>query len=133
MLSIVLNLGSLVALAAAATVNIHVSSSSGALVFNPDSVSANAGDTVLFTWMGDGHTVTQSQSANPCQPQDGGFYSGTQAPPTTFAINVTDTNPLWFYCSTPGHCQAGMVGVINPPYAPLSLTHPRSSVHQHPS
>jgi hypothetical protein len=26
---------------------------------------------------------------------------------------VNDTTPIWFYCGVPGHCQAGMVGVIN--------------------
>jgi hypothetical protein len=28
---------------------------------------------------------------------------------------VTSTDPIWFYCSTPSHCQSGMAGVVNPP------------------
>jgi uncharacterized cupredoxin-like copper-binding protein len=32
-----------------------------------------------------------------------------------FTVTVNDTNPIWFYCGVPTHCQAGMVGVINPP------------------
>ncbi|KAK5116269.1 hypothetical protein LTR85_009241 [Meristemomyces frigidus] len=34
-----------------------------------------------------------------------------------FVITITDTNPIWFYCSQNiyTHCQSGMVGVINPP------------------
>jgi hypothetical protein len=27
---------------------------------------------------------------------------------------VNDTNPTFFYCGTPGHCQKGMFGIINP-------------------
>jgi plastocyanin len=116
MFSKLFNLSAFAALAAAATVSVDVSSSSGALTFSPNSVTANMGDTVLFTWQAGGHTVAQGQQSSACQPQSSGFYSGTQAPPTTFSINVSSTDPIWYYCSTPGHCQAGMVGVINPPY-----------------
>lgn len=28
---------------------------------------------------------------------------------------MNDTKPIWYYCGQVGHCQAGMVGVINPP------------------
>lgn len=31
----------------------------------------------------------------------------------SFTIPVTDTKPIWFYCSQGKHCQSGMVGVIN--------------------
>lgn len=69
------------------------------------------------------HTVTQSSFKDPCHPlSSGGFFSGfvpTMDSPsgTTFTITVTDTKPIWFYCSqTKGaHCQAGMVGAINAP------------------
>lgn len=33
----------------------------------------------------------------------------------TFVTTVNSTDPIWYYCSLPGHCQAGMVGVVNPP------------------
>jgi hypothetical protein len=32
----------------------------------------------------------------------------------TYTIAVTDTQAQWFYCTQGKHCQAGMVGVINP-------------------
>lgn len=32
-----------------------------------------------------------------------------------FTVLVKDTNPVWFYCATAKHCQAGMSGVINGP------------------
>ncbi len=34
---------------------------------------------------------------------------------TTFVVNVTSTDPVWFYCSLSAHCQSGMAGVVNPP------------------
>jgi len=33
----------------------------------------------------------------------------------TFVVNVTSTDPIWFYCSLASHCQFGMAGVVNPP------------------
>ena len=30
---------------------------------------------------------------------------------------VNDTNPTFYYCGTPTHCQKGMFGIINPPNA----------------
>lgn len=104
------------ALASAAVVSIDVSSSSGALSFSPNSATANVGDEVVFTFRAQGHTVVQGQGTNAaCQPMDNGFYAGSQKPPTTFTVQVNNTDPIWFYCSTPTHCQGGMVGVINPP------------------
>jgi hypothetical protein len=36
--------------------------------------------------------------------------------PTVFSVTVNDTKPIFFYCSqtVATHCQAGMVGVVNP-------------------
>ncbi|CAA7269345.1 unnamed protein product [Cyclocybe aegerita] len=43
-----------------------------------------------------------------------GFDSGlTQA--STFTINITDTQPIWFHCKMATHCLSGMVGSINAP------------------
>lgn len=33
----------------------------------------------------------------------------------TFQVTVTNKDAIWFYCSLSGHCQEGMVGVVNPP------------------
>lgn len=116
MFSKLFSLTSYAALAAAAVVSIDVSSSSGAIAFSPNSATANVGDEVVFNWQAGGHSVVQGQGTNAaCQPMANGFFGGFQSPPATFTIQVNDTNPIWFYCSTSGHCQAGMVGVINPP------------------
>ena len=34
-----------------------------------------------------------------------------------FYVTINNTDPIWYYCTATGHCQNGMVGVINPPYA----------------
>jgi hypothetical protein len=31
-----------------------------------------------------------------------------------FRVTVTNTDPIFFYCSVEGHCSGGMVGVVNP-------------------
>ncbi|KAK6335527.1 hypothetical protein TWF696_002300 [Orbilia brochopaga] len=100
--------------AAAATHTVLVGS--GGLVFSPDTVVAAKGDTVQFMFDGGNHTVTEAAFNNPCNPSNNAFTSGfTGSDSTTFSIIVTSTDPQWFYCAQPGHCQAGMVGAINPP------------------
>lgn len=98
------------------------------LDFNPTSVTAAAGDNVIFEFRGGNHTVTQSSFAQPCtflQTANGpGVDSGFQpvaAGATSFpqwSITVDNaTAPLWFYCARvqpANHCQAGMVFAINP-------------------
>jgi len=47
------------------------------------------------------------------------FFSGTinsnSGPASNaFTVTVNSTDPIFFYCATVGHCQAGMAGVINP-------------------
>lgn len=34
--------------------------------------------------------------------------------PPEFQVAVNDTEPIFFYCSAPGACFQGMVGVVNP-------------------
>jgi plastocyanin len=101
------------ALAAAKTINIQVGASG--LSYSPDSTTAAAGDVLNFQ-ISSGHTVSQAAFSKPCAPiNDSAIFSGTGA--QTFAVTVNDTNPLWFYCSTPTHCSSGMVFAVNPSYA----------------
>lgn len=102
---------------------VAVSTKAGDLVFKPDSIKAAEGDTVKFNFWPKNHSIAQSTFAAPCQPMANGFWSGyvptanTQAVAnTSFILEVKNASaPLWFYCSQGMHCQAGMVGVINPP------------------
>ncbi|KAJ5368868.1 uncharacterized protein N7496_008628 [Penicillium cataractarum] len=90
------------------------------LTFNPDSLTVSPGDKVEFHFYPPDHSVVQASFDNPCQPiSSGGFFSGffqtSQESKTVFTVTVNNTDPIWLYCGVQGHCQAGMVGVINPP------------------
>ncbi|KAJ3574001.1 hypothetical protein NP233_g2072 [Leucocoprinus birnbaumii] len=94
------------------------------LTYSPESVNAQAGDTISFRFLSKNHTVTQSTFADPCQPLTSpvpGVNSGFMPVPagsTSFpqwTITLEDaSSPLWFYCAQTGHCQAGMVFALNP-------------------
>lgn len=112
------------AIVAAATsvsaANTQVEVGNGALAFNPNTVTANVGDTVTFVFYPKNHTVTQSTFPAPCQPMSGGVDSGFQPVAAnatsvpSFSVTVNATTPLWFFCHQTGHCESGMVFAINP-------------------
>ncbi|KAJ0158752.1 putative GPI-anchored cupredoxin [Colletotrichum tanaceti] len=95
----------------------------GGLTFDPISLTAAVGDVVEFHFYPRTHSVAQSAFDSPCQPLNGtaaGFFSGhvqvaSGVSPEVFTVQVTDSDPKWYYCATGQHCQGGMVGVINPP------------------
>ncbi|GAB1312998.1 hypothetical protein MFIFM68171_03208 [Madurella fahalii] len=91
------------------------------LAFSPQQLEATVGDTVIFTFLSQNHTATQSAFDTPCQPLEGGMDSGFQAnpnntinPPPQVAMQVMVDTPLWFYCRQGPHCGKGMVFSINP-------------------
>jgi plastocyanin len=94
-----------------------------ALAFSPDSVTAAVGSSVEFQFYAPIHSVTQSSFDAPCAPftNGTGFWSGgittTGNGPNdnVFTLTINDTNPIWFFCATIGHCETGMAGVINAP------------------
>ncbi|KAF1811735.1 Cupredoxin [Eremomyces bilateralis CBS 781.70] len=108
---------------------VHVVQAGGAngeLTFSPNEIKANPGDLVQFQFWPKNHSVAQSNFANPCIPLQqsvqnttSAFYSGfmptTEQGKLVYTIPVTDTKPIWFYCSQGKHCQGGMVGAVNPP------------------
>jgi plastocyanin len=112
--------------AASQTVHdVQVGGANGALVFQPEAISANPGDQVVFHFHPKNHTVTQSSFASPCGPKDGGIESGFMSVAAnttdnfpTYTITVNDTQPVWVYCrqaaNTPAsHCGQGMVFAVN--------------------
>lgn len=104
------------------TLNVVVAPHQGVLRYVPPLITASVGQTVKFTWGAGPHTVTQSSQAAPCNHSIGGFQSGQQNATATFTQVVNDTNPVFFYCGVPTHCQKGMFGAINPPTAPGANT-----------
>lgn len=102
---------------------ISVANRTGGLVFVPETLTAAEGDTVTFRFWPKNHSVAQSTFAQPCSPMNNGFWSGfvpttdsQKVADMTFTMEVKNASaPIWFYCTQGQHCQAGMVGVINPP------------------
>ncbi|KAL7951378.1 Cupredoxin [Trichoderma barbatum] len=108
------------AVSAAPSLQLVTVGKDGALQYSPDTITAAVGSQVEFQFYGPVHTVVQASFDEPCTAFDDGtgFYAsfttkGDGPNPTTFTLTVNDTKPIWFYCAFPGHCQAGMVGVIN--------------------
>jgi plastocyanin len=98
------------ALSAAKTITVQVGASG--LSYSPDSVTAAAGDEINFV-ISPGHTVSQAAFNGPCKPSgSNAIFSGEGA--NNFVVTVNNTDPLWFYCSTPTHCSSGMVFAVNP-------------------
>jgi len=105
--------------------NFDVMVGQNGLEFTPNQVTGvNVFDTVTFHFFPKNHSVTQSTFANPCDNTDptsgqtgvnsGFFPVAAGAANPTFALNVSVTTPLWFFCAQTGHCQQGMVFAINP-------------------
>jgi plastocyanin len=103
----------LVSIAAAKTIKLDVGETG--LTFSPDTITADVGDEIAFD-VYPPHSVTEGDGfGNPCKFKPGGFFSGFSSTKQTFTIMITDTNPIWLYCSQISHCQSGMVAVINAP------------------
>ncbi|KAF9451069.1 hypothetical protein P691DRAFT_664046 [Macrolepiota fuliginosa MF-IS2] len=98
------------------THTVIVAPSQGVFRYVPFAVNASVGDTVKFMWGANNHTVTKGSVLTPCNAtSDSPFASGLQLKDFVFTQVVNDTNPTFFHCAVPGHCQMGMFGIINPP------------------
>lgn len=97
-----------------------VAPTQGVLRYVPFVVNASVGDTIVFLWNANNHTVTKSSQLAICnKTMDAPFASGEQNKSFVFQQTVNSTNSTYFYCGTPGHCQKGMFGIINPPNAAM--------------
>ncbi|KAG6828252.1 hypothetical protein H0H92_008640 [Tricholoma furcatifolium] len=124
-ITLALSVVAVVVAASAKTVVITVgnTTSDAKTVFTPNSVAANAGDTVLFNFTHGNHTATQSAFSSPCVPIHktnvtvNGFDSsfrdaGNEQAVTTLPVTINDNiTTIWFYDSNT--CAEGGVGGIN--------------------
>lgn len=100
------------------THTVIVAPTQGVLRYVPFAINASVGDTVVFVWNANTHTVTKSSELAICnKTSDMPFASGVQNKSFVFTQKVNDTNTTFYYCGVPGHCQKGMFGIINPPNA----------------
>lgn len=100
-----------------ATHTVIVAPSQGVLRYVPVYTTANVGDTVEFVWHANEHTVTKSSELEICNKTSEApvFASGEHNATFTFSQVINDTNPIYYYCGTPTHCEKGMFGMINAP------------------
>lgn len=94
--------------------------------FSPSQLNASVGDIIEYRFYPQNHSVARAAYGQPCIPYEYtaagriGFWSGffpvqlVLTDPPKFQVRVNDTDPIFFYCSAPGACLQGMVGVINP-------------------
>jgi hypothetical protein len=96
------------------------------LTFQPFNNVADVGDVFEWHFKPKAHGVVQSSFDKPCLALPGGFSSGLVPVPDgpaqsdqVFQIVVENKDPIWYYCPQlgggegKGHCQNGMVGVVN--------------------
>lgn len=94
----------------------------GGLIFQPEELhEVPIGDTIIFEFLAQNHTVTQSPFDTPCDALEGGMDTGfianpnnTISPAPQVAMQVMVDTPLWFYCKQGPHCGKGMVFSVNP-------------------
>ncbi|KAH0405508.1 hypothetical protein KCU89_g46, partial [Aureobasidium melanogenum] len=116
------------ALGSSSTPQVHVVTvGKGAHRFDPETLTASAGDVVTFEFFPLNHSVVRAQYRYPCIPYEDvvvgqeGFFSGLIPvsdildDPPKWNLTINDTSPIFFYCSAPGSCiDYQMVGAINP-------------------
>ena len=95
----------LVGSATAATFNVDVAP--GGLFFSPSSVTIQAGDTVMWTWQGSGHSVTAGLPGH----NTGLFDSGVHNSGFTFSFTFPDAGTFDYHCTPHGAC-CGMIGTV---------------------
>ena len=95
----------LVGSATAATFNVDVAP--GGLFFSPSSVTIQAGDTVMWTWKGSGHSVTAGLPGH----NTGLFDSGVHNSGFTFSFTFPDAGTFDYHCTPHGAC-CGMIGTV---------------------
>jgi plastocyanin len=104
-----------------ATSTFDVTVGKDGLKFDPETLTASPGDLIHFHFYASNHSVVQSTFDKPCQPMDGGIYSGfftasgKDESNQVFSMRLNSTDPVWLYCSSGEHCKGGQSMVINPP------------------
>ncbi|ATY63149.1 extracellular serine-rich protein [Cordyceps militaris CM01] len=98
---------------------VHVDVGKDGLNFTPSVMTAAKGDTLLFHFYPQRHSVVLGTKDKPCEPATTDmFYSGfvpssNGEASETFMVTVNSTDAMYLYCSQAKHCQGGMVAVVN--------------------
>ncbi|KAG5942515.1 hypothetical protein E4U60_007228 [Claviceps pazoutovae] len=108
-------------LAASAAADIIKITATTDSAFNPNSVTAKAGDVLEFHFQSGNHSVVAGDYHFACSPLPVGygFFSGyVNVDPgqigKVFRVSLANEDPLVFYSSHADDCSRGMVGIVNP-------------------
>ncbi|GAB5593851.1 hypothetical protein Unana1_08751 [Umbelopsis nana] len=85
--------------------------SSPALTFNPSNINISPGDTLSFTFNGV-HTASHASASDPCSAASPSEFNFNGSPGQVFNHTFNTAGTFNLFCMIPGHCQAGMKGVI---------------------
>src|SRR5262245_36727988 len=84
--------------------------------FSPSEVNISVGDTVRWTWEGNGHSVSSGPHCIPdsqfCSPDDTNCFPGTLSSAGTVYEHTFNTAGSYSYICI-AHCGLGMTGVVN--------------------
>lgn len=84
--------------------------------FSPDTVNISVGDTVRWTWAGNGHSVTSGPHCAPdsqfCSPNDTNCFPGVLSNTGTVYTHTFAAAGSYSYICI-AHCSIGMTGVVN--------------------
>src|SRR4051812_678114 len=105
----------------AATTNVTVGD--GGATFSPSSVNIESGDSVLWTWASDFHSVT---SGTPTAP-NGIFDSGIHDTGFTFSFTFRAAGKYPYYCLVHGAMMTGIVTVSALTSTPTPTASPSST------
>ncbi|KAK7048597.1 serine-threonine rich [Favolaschia claudopus] len=105
---------------AAADITVKVGEAGG-LTYNPNNVTAAAGDKIIFQFLAKNHSTFGNPCAlmtTPVAGIDSGYQfvaaNATMVPEWSFTV-MNASSPLWFFCAQTGHCGKGMVFSVNAP------------------
>jgi len=110
MLRDIFNLSFLISTLKSQIVNINIGQNGNE--FTPYSVTATAGNRIVFTWFTGIHNVIQMNDNSCTNVTSGGITSGlpTNHFGKTFNFTVTEPGNFWYACQV--HCASGMKGLI---------------------
>lgn len=97
--------------AATQSVNVGGLTSGNALTFDPSNINISPGDTVSFTFNAV-HTASHASASDPCSAASPSEFSFNGSPGQVFNHTFNTAGTFNLFCMIPGHCQAGMKGVI---------------------
>ncbi len=89
----------------------HTVNVGNGLIFSPESLVINKGDSVDFVFISGLHNVMETEDSVTCIAKSGGFSSQTLSS-GNFKQQFNDVGTKYYTCTIGNHCESGMKGKI---------------------